>query len=45
VSPRRDRPAEQRDELATLHRCNHSITSSAVASSVAGTVRRREVKA
>src|SRR5262245_27619576 len=41
---RRERPscrsaAEQRDELAPLHRCNHSITSSARASSVAGTSR------
>src|SRR5262249_43164697 len=36
----RDCPAaEQRDELATLHRCNHSITSSARASTVAGTSR------
>src|SRR5262249_57908030 len=29
----------QRDELAALHRCNHSITSSARASSVGGTSR------
>src|SRR5262244_481154 len=34
--PRRRRAAEQRDELATFHRCNHSITSSARASSVGG---------
>src|SRR5262249_5793876 len=34
-----DRTAEQRDELAALHRCNHSITSSARASSVGGTSR------
>src|SRR5262249_47705842 len=37
--PRRRRAAEQRDELAALHRCNHSITSSARASSVGGTSR------
>src|SRR6516165_8847791 len=40
---RRERPrcrtAEQRDELAPFHRCNHSITSSARASSVGGTSR------
>src|SRR6516225_7511507 len=40
---RRERPhsraAEKRDELAPLHRCNHSITSSASASSFAGTSR------
>jgi hypothetical protein len=35
TSPRR-RAAEQRDELATFHCCNHSITSSARASSVGG---------
>src|SRR6516164_4648793 len=39
---RRERPsgrraAEQRDELAALHLRGHSITSSAVASSVGGT--------
>src|SRR5262249_48243211 len=34
------RSAEQRDEIAAaFHRCNHSITSSAVASSVWGIVR------
>jgi hypothetical protein len=27
VEPRRRRAAEQRDELAAFHRCNHSITS------------------
>src|SRR5262249_20827947 len=32
----RGRAAEQRDEIAALHRCNHSITSSARASSVGG---------
>src|SRR5262249_47364417 len=37
--PRRRRTAEQRDELASLHRCNHSITSLAAASSLSGTVR------
>jgi len=31
-----DRAAEQRDERAPFHRCNHSITSSARASTVAG---------
>src|SRR5215472_10849733 len=36
--PRGRRAAEQRDELASLYRCNHSITSSARASSVGGTV-------
>src|SRR5262249_51218 len=36
--PRDCRAAEQRDEPAPLHRCNHSITSSPVASSVGGTV-------
>src|SRR5262249_19310238 len=35
--PRGSRAAEQRDELATFHRCNHSITSSARASKVGGT--------
>src|SRR5262249_1657033 len=40
---RRHRPpgrgtAEERDELTPLHRCNHSITSSARASSVGGTL-------
>src|SRR5262249_38401721 len=30
---------DERDELAPLHRCNHSITSSARASSVGGTSR------
>src|SRR5262249_20135206 len=34
--PCRSRAAEQRDELAALHRCNHSITSSARASNVGG---------
>src|SRR5262249_36729870 len=33
------RPAEQRDELAPLDLCTHSITSSARASSVGGTSR------
>jgi hypothetical protein len=37
--PRRRRATEQRDELAPFHCCNHSITSSARASSVAGTSR------
>src|SRR5262249_24727048 len=37
--PRRRRTAEQRDELASLHRCNHSITSLAAASRLSGTVR------
>src|SRR5262249_11686666 len=37
--PRRRRAAEQRDELAALHLRDHSITSSARASSVGGTVR------
>src|SRR5262245_27693215 len=32
------RAAEQRYELAALHRCNHSITSSAMATSDGGTV-------
>jgi len=32
----RHRATEQRDEVAALHRCNHSITSSASASSVGG---------
>src|SRR5262249_10887050 len=36
--PRR-RAAEQRDELAPFHRCNHSITSSARAISIGGTSR------
>src|SRR5262249_12441965 len=40
---RRERPcdgtAEEGDELATLHRCNHSITSSASASNLSGTSR------
>ena len=40
LRPRRERPrcsaAEERDEGATFHRCNHSITSSASASSVGG---------
>src|SRR6516162_2712525 len=40
---RRERPhsraAEKRDELAPLHRCNHSITSSASASNLSGTSR------
>jgi hypothetical protein len=44
VSTRRDRPrrraAEERDELASS---NHSITSSAIASSVGGTSRRTAV--
>src|SRR5262249_16208771 len=35
----RRRAAEQRDELATLHRRNHSITSSARATIVGGMVR------
>src|SRR5262249_16461167 len=35
----RRRAAEQRDELATLHRRNHSITSSARATNVGGMVR------
>ena len=30
------RAAEQRDELVALHRCNHSITSSARARTVGG---------
>src|SRR5262245_27787375 len=37
--PRRRRAAEQRAELAPLHVCAHSITSSAAASSLSGTVR------
>src|SRR6516225_1159561 len=37
--PRCRRAAEQRDELPALYRCNHSITSSARASSVAGSSR------
>src|SRR5262249_40107706 len=41
LCPRRERPrsrraTEKRDELAPLYRYNHSITSSARASSVAG---------
>src|SRR5262249_60782072 len=41
LRPRRERPrgyraAEQHDELAAVHCCNHSITSSARASSVGG---------
>src|SRR5215472_594950 len=36
---RGSRAAEQRDKLAPLYRCNHSITSSARASTVAGTSR------
>src|SRR6516164_4561199 len=40
LRPRRQRPrsrtAEQRDELAPLHLCGHSMTSSASASSVGG---------
>src|SRR5262245_65810793 len=35
----RSRPTEQRDELAPLHRCDHSITSSAWASNVGETDR------
>jgi hypothetical protein len=34
--PRSCRAANQRDELAALHRCNHSITSSARARTVGG---------
>src|SRR5262249_52539883 len=34
----RDGRAEERDELAPLHRCNHSITSSAMASNLSGTL-------
>src|SRR6516164_6172543 len=45
LRPRRERPrgraAEERDEIAPFHRCNHSITSSARASSVGGTSRPR----
>src|SRR5262249_25385794 len=37
--PRRSRTAEQRDELAPFHLRGHSITLSARASSVSGTVR------
>src|SRR5947199_10729707 len=37
--PRGCRAAEQRDEVASLHRCNHSITSSAMASSPGGKLR------
>src|SRR5262249_35949654 len=37
--PRRRRAAEQRYERAALHRCSHSITSSARASRLSGTVR------
>src|SRR5262249_11434407 len=37
--PRRRRAAEQRDELASLHCCGHSTTSSARASSLSGTSR------
>src|SRR5262249_33027496 len=45
LRPRRERPrgcraAEQRDELASFHVCNHSITSSAWASSDGGTSKR-----
>src|SRR5262249_32197236 len=45
LRPRRERPrgsraTEKRDELAPLHLRGHSITSSAMASKVAGTVRR-----
>jgi hypothetical protein len=32
----RGRAAEQRDEIAALQRCNHSITSSASASNLSG---------
>src|SRR5262249_18993763 len=39
--PRRCRAADQRDELAPFHRCNHSITSSASASSLSGIWRPR----
>jgi len=43
LRPRRERPrrraAEKRDELAAFHRCSHSITSSARANSMGGTVR------
>jgi hypothetical protein len=42
--PRR-RAAEQRDELSTFHICVHSMTSSAMASSVGGTVRPRHKRA
>jgi hypothetical protein len=34
--PYRHRATDERDEVAPFHRCNHSITSSARASSVAG---------
>ena len=37
--PRRRRAAEQRDELAALHCCSHSINSSAMASSLSGILR------
>src|SRR5262245_54090817 len=42
LRPRRERPrgrraAEKRDELAPLHRCNHSITSSARTINAIGT--------
>jgi hypothetical protein len=37
--PRHRRAAEQRDEVASLHFSAHSITSSASASSLSGTVR------
>ena len=36
-----DHAAEQRDERAAINRCDHSITSSARASSVGGTSRPR----
>src|SRR5262249_19556361 len=43
LRPRRKQPgsrtAERRDKLAPLYRCNHSITSSASASSLSGIVR------
>src|SRR5262249_10280903 len=39
--PRRRHAAEERDELAALHRCNHSITSSARPMSGSGIVRPR----
>src|SRR5262245_14530960 len=37
--PRHRRAAEERDEPASLHRCNHSITSSAMASRPGGKLR------
>src|SRR6516165_4562833 len=37
--PRRGCAAEKRDELAPVHPCDHSITSSALACSISGTVR------